>query len=218
MVRIAAEQVRRAGFATAITCEEAEPINTAGGPWDAILCAFALPRLADRLRVLTSWSQALDTRGKVAVSVWGPDEPGDPVDFLKKSLRQEAGSGMFTEPPFPTDRQAMARLFDEVGLELVRHTVVQHTISFRSTEEFASALVEGAGWNDAFARLDEEGRHRALVRFYDAMGGPDAPLVYRACATIAVACRPGADVEVEAVPSLRILPVAPDSNPSGGLL
>jgi ubiquinone/menaquinone biosynthesis C-methylase UbiE len=203
MVSYCAEQVRKAGFGTAISCEEADASNTAGGPWDAIFCSFGMWQYDDRNRILRAWRDALEPLGKVGVMTWGPPEPEDPYEILSSALRAVAPETRSPETRIHAERSAMAKMYEDVGLEMVRHTIVRHTISFRTNEDFIKAIREGCTWRRVSEELTDEAFQRIMVRFYDALGGPDAPLTYSAPATIAIACLPGARVDLEARPSLR---------------
>ncbi len=213
MVRYCAEQVRKAGFGTAISCEEADASNTAGGPWDAILCSFGLWQYDDRDKVLCAWRGALEPTGKIGVITFGPPEEDDPYEILNHALRAVAPEIASPDTRIQSERGVMAKMFEEAGLEMVRHTVVHHTISFRTTEEFIKAIREGCTWRRVSGELTDDQFQRVVVRFYAALGGPDAPLTFNAPATVAIACHPGANVELEARPSLRP-PGAPTSRPS----
>jgi hypothetical protein len=45
---------------------------------------------------------------------------------------------------------------------------------------------------------------RVAARFYDSVGGPDAPLTFAPPATLAIAALPGAEVELAHRPSVRV--------------
>ncbi len=203
MVRYCAEQVRKAGFLTAISCEEADASNTAGGPWDAILCSFGMWQYEDRVKVLRAWADALDGVGKIGVMTWGPPAPDDPYEILNSALHAVAPEVSSPDTRIQSARPLMAQMFEDAGLEMVRHTVVNHTLSFRTTEEFIRAIREGCVWRRVTEQVSDEQFQRIVVRFYEALGGPDAPLTFIAPATIAIACHPGAGVELEARPTLR---------------
>jgi len=209
MVGYCAEQVKKAGFSTAIACVEADAANTAGGPWDAIVCCFGLWQYEDRHAVLTAWRASLAPEGKVGILTWGPADPDDPYEQLNRALKAVAPQVHSPDTRIQAERGEMAAMFDAADLDMLRHTVVRHTINFRSTEEWVSAISESCTFRRIWEELDEETYHRIVVRFYDTMGGPDAPLSYRAPATIAIACPKGANVELEGRPSFR-----PPSMPS----
>jgi ubiquinone/menaquinone biosynthesis C-methylase UbiE len=211
MVRLARERVRAAGFTELVHVDEADALDTSGGPWDAIVCAFGLWQVGDREKTLATWRNALSPLGKVGVLVWGPpDVEGPWIAFRRALARADAAlaDGMrWTE----AEREPMARLFEQAGLELVRHTVVRHTLTFHSAESFVRALEEACIFPDLERRLGDDGYHRVVVSFYDQVGGPDSPLVFQPAATIGIGCAPGAQVELEGRPSRR--PPPPSQRP-----
>ena len=97
----------------------------------------------------------------------------------------------------------MAKMFEEAGLEMVRCTLVRHTLSFRTAEAFVRAMREACTWRPVWEELGDARLERVAARFYDLVGGPDAPISFDAPATVAIATHPGAEVLLERVPSLR---------------
>src|SRR5262249_31165423 len=73
MVAFCAEQVKKAAFAN-IACSVADAGDAAGGPYDAILCAFGLWQIQDRAEVIDAWRRAISEHGKVGIVTWGPPE------------------------------------------------------------------------------------------------------------------------------------------------
>lgn len=157
-------------------------------PWDSIL--------ATTTQLDAGWSDALGTHGKVGVLVWGPDDPGDPLALLERTLA--------TRQPMISDRAALAQRFHEVGLVLVRHTIVRHTISFPRAEALAIAAIRACAWRKDFEAQGEAKCGKALARFYDAVGGPDQPLAWEPAAAVAIAGLPGAEIELPHRPSVKI--------------
>src|SRR5262249_25814572 len=100
------------------------------------------------------------------------------------------------------EREAMTKMFVASGLELVRHTIVRHTLSFASAEAFVKAMSEACTWRRIWEDLGPARIERVARRFYDLASGPDAPLSFEPPATLAIATRPGAEVELE-VRSIR---------------
>jgi ubiquinone/menaquinone biosynthesis C-methylase UbiE len=203
MVRICAEQVRTAGFSN-VESRVADAAETSGGPWDAIVCAFGLWQLEDRGKLVRAWAEALKTNGKVGILTWGPPDGEGPFETLAASLREMEPSHHVPSPNVLAERDAMAVLFDEGGLAMVRHTVVRHTLAFRSAEEFARAIKEACTWRRIWEELGEERFSRVAARFFEKMGGPTAPISFSSPATIAIGAIPGAEITLENRPSLRV--------------
>jgi ubiquinone/menaquinone biosynthesis C-methylase UbiE len=202
MVRVCGEQVARANFATAIECLAADAKDASGGPWDAIVCAFGLWQLDDRPRVLSSWRAALAPAGKIGIITWGPGEAQQPFDILQQCLRESEPSYDVPSPHMEAQREAMQKMFESARLELVRHTIVRHTLSFASAEAFFKAMSEACTWRRVWEELGPARLERIATRFYERVGGPDAPLSFEPPATLAIATLPGAEVDLE-VRSIR---------------
>jgi hypothetical protein len=100
-------------------------------------------------------------------------------------------------------RESMSQMFEEAGLEMLRHTVVRHTLTFKSAEGFERAMSEGCTWRHIWEELGDDRIGRVATRFYERVGGPTAPLSFDPPATIAIAGVPGADVELAYRPSVR---------------
>jgi protein-L-isoaspartate O-methyltransferase len=203
MVRFLRDSVRAAGFDGYVSCETADAADASGGPWDAILCAFGLWQLEDRSAVLRAWGDAIAPQGKVGVITWGPAVEDGPFERLRRCLQEIEPDQHTPDTHVVADRESMAKMFEESGLEMVRHTVVTHTLSFRSAETFVRAMTEACTWRRTLEDLGEERMHRIAARFYETTGGPDAPLTFQPPATIAIAAHPGAEVELAHRPSLR---------------
>jgi threonine dehydrogenase-like Zn-dependent dehydrogenase len=203
MVRICREQMERARLPTAIECAEADATEARGGPWDAVLCAFGLWQLPSRVDAIRAWSNALAPHGKVGVITWGPSDPDGPFQLLGACLRELEPTVAVPDPHVHAERDAMAAMFAEGGLAMVRHTVVRHTLSFRSAEAFVRAMREACTWRRIWEDLGDARLERVAARFYERVGGPGAPLSFEPPATLAIAALPGAEVELEHRPSVR---------------
>lgn len=204
MVRLCTEQVQKAGFKTSITCAMADAADAAHGPWDAIICAFGLWQLPSRGEVLASWTRALGPRGKVGVITWGPPDAQQPFERLARALGDVEPAHAVESPHIHAERDAMAKMFEDAGLEMIRHTVVRHTLSFTSAEAFVRAMREACTWRRIWEELGDARMAKVAARFYEMTEGLDAPLSFSPPATIAIAALPGAEVELEARPSLRV--------------
>jgi len=209
LIKLCAEQVEAARFSN-VTCGVAHPSDTTGGPWDVLLCAFALWQMTDRAHVLKAWRQSLAPSGKLGIVTWGPLEEDDPFERMNRCLQYLEPD--YSRPPSPrilSERDSMAQMFEEAGLVMVRHTVVRHTMSFRSAEVFVHALREAHTWRTIWEDLGEARVARVAARFYGLSGGPDAPLSWDPPATVAVAAVPGAEIELEHRPSVRVPTMKP---------
>jgi hypothetical protein len=203
MVRICADQVRKAAFETRIEHAVADAADASGGPWDAIVCAFGLWQIESREATLRAWKGALGPAGKVGVITWGPSEKTIPFEMLNECLRELEPSRAMPSPHVHAERDAMAHMFADAGLEMVRHTVVSHTLSFTSAEAFVHAMAEACTWRRLWEELGDARLEQVAARFYEHVGGPDEPLSFLAPATLAIATHPGVEVELEGRPSLR---------------
>jgi ubiquinone/menaquinone biosynthesis C-methylase UbiE len=204
MVRICAEQVQRAALPARIECAPGDATDAGGGPWDAIACAFGLWQLPSRADALRSWRENLAPRGKVGIITWGPSETGQPFEVLRECLNAVEPSHAMPIPYVHAERDAMAKMFEEAGLAMVRHTVVRHTLSFRSAEAFMRAMREACTWRKVWEELGDLRMERVAARFYEWAGGPDVPLTFEPPATVAIAGLPGAEIELENRPSVRV--------------
>jgi ubiquinone/menaquinone biosynthesis C-methylase UbiE len=205
MVRLCREQVARAHLPTRIEHAQTGAVDAHGGPWDAIVCAFGLWQIRDRAEALRSWAKALAPRGKVGIVTWGPGEADEPFELLRASLGEVAPEADLPAARVRADREAVAAMFEGVGLAMVRHTVVRHTMSFASAEAFVRAMREACTWRAVAEHLGDERLGRVAARFYEKVGGPAAPLSFAPSATLAVASLPGADVVLASRPSSRAL-------------
>ncbi len=205
MADLCAEQAKKAGFRT-LACGVADAAEAEGGPWDAIVNAFGLWQLTDRPGTLKAWSAALKDNGKVGVLTWGPADADDPFERVSRALVElEPGLAPLRTGIEP-ERAEMQKMFEDAGLAMVRHTTVRHTLIFRSAEAFVKALREACTWRRVWEQLGDARLARVAARFYETCGGPDAPLSFAPCATLAIAALPGAEVELAHRPSVR----APD--------
>jgi ubiquinone/menaquinone biosynthesis C-methylase UbiE len=203
MVRICREQIETARLPAAFECDEADASDAHGGPWDAVLCAFGLWQLPARVEALRAWAKELAPRGKVGVITWGPSDPDEPFQILSASLRELEPTFEVPDPHVDAARDAMAAMFAQAGLSMVRHTVVRHTLSFRSAEAFVRAMREACTWRRIWEELGDARIEKVAARFYDRVGGPGEPLSFNPPATIGIAALPGAEVELEHRPSVR---------------
>jgi hypothetical protein len=203
MVRICREQVERASLGARVESVEADAIDASGGPWDAVISAFGLWQLRSRVDALQSWAKELAPRGKVGVVAWGPVDPGDPFAKLELFLRDLEPEFAVPDGAIDASREAIAAMFEEANLVMVRHTTVRHTLGFTSAEAFVRAMREGCTWRRIWEKLGDERMERVAARFYSSWGGPDKPLSFDPAATLAIAALPGAEVELAHRPSVR---------------
>jgi protein-L-isoaspartate O-methyltransferase len=185
-----------------VACRPAEDV--AGGPWDAILCAFGLWQLDHRTEVLRAWRSALSQHGKVGVLTWGPPEESDPIELMTKCLKDLEPDAVMVTPRILSSRDSMEAMFDEAGLVLVRHTVVRHTLAFVTAEAFVKSLRHARGWDEVWSHLGEHRMGLVAARFYDGVGGPTAPLPWDPPATLAIAALPGAEIALRSRPSVVV--------------
>jgi ubiquinone/menaquinone biosynthesis C-methylase UbiE len=204
MVRICQEQIERAHLEAQVVTAETDASDAHGGPWDSVVCAFGLWQLASRVDALRAWRKELAPRGKVGIITWGPSDADGPFELLAASLREMEPGYDVPTPYVLAKREAMAGMFEEGGLEMVRHTVVRHTITFKSAEAFVRAMSESCTWRPIWEELGDARIARIATRFYERVGGPAAPLSFDPPATIAIAGIPGADVELVHRPSVKL--------------
>jgi SAM-dependent methyltransferase len=203
MVRISRDHVERAHLDASVEHAEADASDASGGPWDAVVCSFGLWQLSSQGDALRAWRKELAPKGKVGIVTWGPNDDAGPFGLLDAALRElEPGVPLPVTHVF-AERDAMAEMFDEAGLEMLRHTVVHHTLSFQSAEEFVRAMREACTWLPVVEDLGEARFARVATRFYERMGGPTAPLSFDPPATIAIAGVPGANIELAHRPSIK---------------
>jgi ubiquinone/menaquinone biosynthesis C-methylase UbiE len=203
MVRICREQMDRAKLDVRFECATLDASDASGGPWDAVLCAFGLWQLPARKDALRAWSKSLAPRGKVGIITWGPGDPSEPFEVLAACLREIEPSFRVPSPHVHAARDAMQAMFVEAGLSMVRHTVVRHTLSFKSAETFVRAMREACTWRRIWEELGDARLERVAARFYERVGGPSTPVSFDPPATLAIAALPGAEVELEHRPSVR---------------
>ena len=208
MIRLCGEQAKAAGLEKTIETKCQDAAVTDGGPWNAIVCAFGLWQLEDRDRALRAWSKALTSDGKVGVLTWGPPEPDEPSEILMQALRElEPEVGTARSRRKLAAREHMAGMFEAAGLVMIRHTIVRHTLNFPSGEAFFNALRNSCSWRGIWEELGDARIGRVAARFYDRVGGIDAPLSFEPTATIAIAARPGSEVRLSHWPSMRVPPM-----------
>jgi ubiquinone/menaquinone biosynthesis C-methylase UbiE len=215
MIALCREKVQVAGFKN-VECRQADALNAEGGPWDAVVCAFGLWQLPDRISVLSAWRKQLATNGKIGIITWGPPEEDDPFERVARCLAHLEPGYSAPSPRILSERDSMAQMFDEAELSMVRHTVVRHTLTFRSAEAFVTALREACTWRKIWEELGDERLGRVAARFYGLVGGPDAPLSWDPPATMAIAGHPGADVQIESRRASVRVPAASGSKPDLG--
>lgn len=205
MVRLCTDHVRRAGFEAQVDCAQGDAGDTSGGPWDIIVSAFALWQIEDRARVVKAWGDALTPNGKIGVLAWGPPDPEDPFQKMSDALEE-------TEPEMrrPSDRNlaeraTMTALFEGAGLRLVRHTVTKHTLNFPKAEAMVRALREACAWRTIWEKLGDVRMDLVATQFYAKMGcTPDDRIAFDPPATIAIAAKPGAEIELVHRASVRV--------------
>jgi SAM-dependent methyltransferase len=204
MVRLCQDQVRTAGFSN-VECHTADAAHVGEeGAFDAIVNAFGMWQLEDRVGALRAWGRALTPRGKVGILTWGPPDADDPFERLAQCLRELEPAYAIPETRIRGERASMERMFADAGLAMVRHTVVRHTLSFKSAEAFVRALREACTWRRIWEEIGDARVERLAARFYERTLGPDAPLSFTPAATLAIAALPGAEVELEHRPSIRV--------------
>ena len=209
MSRICAEQVKSAGFTPFVDCQVADASDASSGrptkeKWDAVICAFGLWQLEDRVAALQSWARALAGNGKVGILTWGPPDADDPFERLAQCLHELEPAYSIPRTHILAERSAMEEMFAQAGLTMVRHTVVRHTLSFKSAESFVKALREACTWRRIWEEIGDARIERLAARFYEFTNGPDAPLSFDPPATLAIAALPGAEVDLEHRPSIRV--------------
>ena len=223
MVAICADQIQKAQFPN-VVCAQGKAEDVGEGNWNAIVCAFGLWSLANRAAVLSTWAKALAPNGKVGVLTFGPPAEDDPFEVLSAALRELEPDVVAKPPRIDASRESITSMFEESGLALVRHTVLRHTITFGTAEDFTDAIREGRTWRRVWEELGPERMGRVTAKFYERFGGPTAPLVFEPAATLAIAALPGAEVEIAArssvvAPTLSSSPPpAPDQDPVAKVL
>ncbi len=205
MVEICKESAKKAAF-TRLECSTADATDAQGGPWNAIVCAFGLWQLADRARVIRAWSEALAPTGKVGILTWGPPDADDPFEQISRCLSDLEPAYAVQRPQIEAERDRMAAMFESGGLAMVRHTVVRHVLNFRSAEAFVRGLREACTWREIWEEIGDARMDRVAAKFFEIVGGPDAPLSFAPPATLAIAALPGAEVELANRRSVRAPP------------
>lgn len=195
MIYLCRAGASKAAFAN-VTCERAELEDVGAGAWDAVICAFGLWKVEDRASVLRAWASALAPNGKVGVLTYGPPDESDPFEQLSRALGELEPQTVAKPPRIDAGREAMDRMFSGAGLSVVHHMVLRHSVTFPSCEAFTAAIREGRTWRAVWDELGSDRMGRVLARFYDGQGGPTAPLVFEPAVTLAIAARPGAQVEL----------------------
>jgi ubiquinone/menaquinone biosynthesis C-methylase UbiE len=214
MVRLCDAQVKKGGFGAFVDCATADATDASnprspGAKWDAVLCAFGLWQLDDRIGAIRAWRDALAPNGKVGILTWGPPDADDPFERLAQCLHELEPAHAVPPSRIVSERGAMESMFAEAGLAMVRHTVVRHTLSFKSAESFVKALREACTWRRIWEEIGDARVERLAARFYELTSDPDTPLSFEAPATLAIAALPGAEVELEHRPSIRVPALTP---------
>lgn len=204
MVSICREQVERAGLATTIECAVADASDARGGPWDAVICAFGLWQLPSRVEAIRAWAAELAPQGKAGIITWGPTDPSEPFQLLSACLREVEPAFSAPDPHVQAERDAMGAMFEEAGLTMVRHTMVRHTLTFRSAEAFVAAMRESCTWRRLWEEMGDARMQRVAARFYERVGDAGTPLSFDPPATIAIGALPGAQVELQHRLSVRV--------------
>ncbi|MEO8875897.1 MAG: class I SAM-dependent methyltransferase, partial [Polyangiaceae bacterium] len=203
MASICKEKVDAAGLKNVeVICGDAT--ETEGGPWDAILCAFGLWQLKDRGAALNAWRKSLSEAGKIGILTWGPVEDDDLFERVGRCLEHLEPELASPNPKTFATREAMAEMFESSELTMVRHTIVRHTLTFKSAEAFIDALKESCTWRRIWEDLGEVRVGHIAARFYGLVGGPDAVLAWNPPATLAIAGVPGSDIDIASRASVRV--------------
>jgi hypothetical protein len=208
MVRLCREQMAIAGFDDPhrVRCEVADAADASGGPWDAVMCAFGWWQIAGDARgtALRAWGESLSQSGKVGVLLWGPSEPDEPFERLTDTLRAlEPDHAPKDRRPLAS-RESLAALFHGAGLEVVRHTVLRHPVTFPTAEAFVRAVKEACTWRRVWEELGDVRMEKVARAYYADHGGPSAPVSYEPAATLVIAARPGAHVVLAEHRSVRV--------------
>ncbi|HEY8088505.1 MAG TPA: methyltransferase domain-containing protein, partial [Polyangiaceae bacterium] len=193
MVRICREQLKTAAFAN-VEAAVADAKEVGEGRWDAIVCAFGLWQMEDRGALLRAWAEGLSPTGKIGVLTWGPPDHDGPFEVLARCVKELEPALHVPSPRVLAEREPMAQLFDEGGLAMVRHTVVRHTLAFRTAEHFVGAVKEACTWRRLWEQMGEERFSRVAAKFYEWIGGPDETMSFDSPATIAIGALPGAEI------------------------
>jgi ubiquinone/menaquinone biosynthesis C-methylase UbiE len=203
MVRLARARVDEVGFAN-VAIDVAPAEDASGGPYDAVLCAFALWQLDHRVDVLGAWRDALAPHGKVGILTWGPAEESDAFELMTRCLKEREPAAAIVPPRMLSARDSMSAMFEQAGLVQVRHTIVRHTLAFSTAESFVVALRHARSWHAVWDALGEERMGHVVADFYNRVGGPTAPLPWDPPATLAVAARPGDEIGLRSRPSVKV--------------
>ncbi len=174
------------------------------GPYDAVICAFGLWQLPDRVSVLKTWAKALNENGKVAILTWGPIEEDDLFERVGRCLAHVEPDVASPNPKSFALRDPMNEMFEQADLVMVRHTVLRHPLTFKTAEAFMTALKESCTWRRVWEDIGDARMAHVAARFYGLVGGPDAPLAWSPAATLAIAAKPGSEIELASRASVRV--------------
>jgi threonine dehydrogenase-like Zn-dependent dehydrogenase len=190
MVRLCRELTARAQLETPVEVAVADGADTSGGePWDAVVNAFGFWQLRDRVATLRAWGQSLAPHGMVGLIAWGPEEPTDPFDMLRASLRQVEPAMASPITGVRPDREGFEAMLGESGLTIARHAVVRHPMTFATASAFVGAMRDSCAWRAIHEELGDERFSRVAEHFYARVGGPAAPLRLAPPATVVIASR-----------------------------
>jgi len=213
MVRLCRERATAAGF-DKVRCEVADASDVTGGPWDVVLCAFGLWQLpceraagaplSPREAAVKAWGEALTPAGKLGLLIWGPPEPDDPFEMLAEALAAIEPARAPLGPRSLAEREEMAAFLAHQGLSVVRHTVLRHPVAFATADAFVRAVREACMWRRLWEEIGDVRMHKVALAFFEKVGGPDTPIAFDPPATLVIAARPGAEVELDARPSVRV--------------
>ncbi|HEX7667736.1 MAG TPA: class I SAM-dependent methyltransferase [Polyangiaceae bacterium] len=173
-------------------------------PYDAVICAFGLWQLEDRVSVIKSWANALNENGKVAILTWGPIEEDDLFEKVGRCLAHVEPDVASPNPKSFALRDPMNEMFEAADLVMVRHTILRHPLTFQTAEKFISALKESCTWRKVWEDIGDARMAHVAARFYGLVGGPDATLAWSPAATLAIAAKPGSEIEIASRASVRV--------------
>ncbi len=215
MVRLCRERMALAGFTdpAQVRCEVADATDTTGRPWDAVMCAFGLWQLdgepdasgtSPRDAALRAWQESLSDSGKVGLLVWGPPEPDDAFESLSRTLHALEPMLGAASPREIAAMGRMSALVERAGLVVMHHEILRHPCAFSSAESFVSAVRESCVLRSVWEQIGDERMQRVADAFYVSAGGPRAPVSFAPAATLVIAARPGAVIELPHHPSVRV--------------
>lgn len=211
MSELCAQRVTEAGFDAVVTVAQADASDVGGateaeGGWDAIVSGFGIWQIVEREYTFRAWKRALAPTGKIGVLTWGPSADDDPFEQLASAAHELAPEVDARRHAVAAGRESFARLFEGSGLSIVRHTHVAHTMSFPTAERFVAAMRESSTFRRVYEELGDVRFSQVAARFYDQVGGPEAPLTFAPVATLVLLAHAGAEVELAHRPSVLAPP------------